>query len=168
MSILTKNEIIKLINEKKIKITPFDKSAIGPASVDLTLANEFLEFKKIDYIDVNKNSDYSKYTKKIVVKKYYNLPPGGYVLGITKETIKLPDNLCGWLGTRSRYARLGIMVHSTAAFVCPGVNNKQVLEIKNVSDCTLRLYPGTKILQIIFEKTSGTAKYNGKFKNQKL
>ena len=50
----------------------------------------------------------------------------------------------------------------------PGINNKQVLEIRNIGPLTLKLKPGTKICQLILEEAKGKAKYKGKFKNQKL
>ena len=37
--ILTKNEILKEIKRKNIKIEPFDEKSVGPASVDFTLDN---------------------------------------------------------------------------------------------------------------------------------
>ena len=49
----------------------------------------------------------------------------------------------------------------------PGVSNKQVLEISNMSSMPLALYPGTAICQMIFERTEGKAKYKGKFAKQR-
>ena len=94
--------------------------------------------------------------------------PGEFVLGITKEQVKLPEDVCGWLSGRSRFARLGLVVHVTAAFIQPGINNKQVLEIKNLGNSDLILKPGLKICQLILERTEGKAKYKGKFKKQSL
>ena len=76
--------------------------------------------------------------------------------------------MCGWLGGRTRFARLGLIVHITAAFVQPGINNKQVLEIKNTSSNTLVLKPGGKFCQLIIERTEGKARYKGRFRKQEL
>ncbi len=162
--ILTKNEIIKEIKKGRIKITPFESKNIGPASYDLTLGNEFRDFKP-GIIKVNNETDFRKYTNK-VIKDEIVLEPGDFILGITKEKITLPENICGWLGARSRFARIGLQIHVTAAFIQPGVSNKQVLELHNVSENTLILKAGTKIGQIVFERTEGKSKYKGKFKNQ--
>ena len=163
--ILTKDEILKEINSKNIAITPFNEDNIGAASYDVTLADTFRIFKKFE-VDVNEDTDYKKITKKIK-SEFYELKPGEFVLGLTEEKIKLPGNICGFITGRSRFARLGLMVHITACFIQPGVNNKQVLEIRNVGNCNLKLYPGTKVGQIIFEHCDGACKYKGKFKNQK-
>lgn len=88
-------------------------------------------------------------------------------MGITKERIKLGENICGWLEGRSRFARLGLLVHISAGFMQPGINNQQVLEIVNLGHRPLRLHAGTKICQFIFQTTKGKAKYEGKFKGQK-
>ncbi len=165
--ILTKNEILKEIKKGNIKITPFNKKNIGPASIDLTLDNKFRIFGKKRKIVLNEKTDY----KKIIQLKKLNqieLKPGDFALGITKETIKLPDNMCGWLSGRTRFARLGLLVHITASFVQPGINNKQVLEMRNVSPNTLVVKAGTRVCQLIIERTEGKARYKGKFKKQEL
>jgi len=165
--ILTKNEILKEIKKGRIKITPFRKENIGPASVDLTLSDKFRIFEGGKKMVLNDKTDYKKFTKGRKLKELA-LKPGDFALGITKETIKLPDNMCGWLGGRSRFARMGLIVHITAAFVQPGINNKQVLEIKNVSNNILVLKPGEKYCQLIIQRTEGKARYKGKFKRQEL
>ena len=58
------------------------------------------------------------------------------------------------------------MSHVTAPFICPGVSNKQVLEIFNAGKRKLKLYPNEKICQLILEQCKGKAKYNGMFKQQ--
>ena len=165
--ILTKQEILKEIKNKNITIVPFSKKNIGPASIDLTLDNKFRLFKNPKIIPIAEKTDNKKYTK-LVTKNKIILYPNEFIIGITKEKINLPNNICGWLTGRSRFARLGLQIHSTAAFMNPGINNKQVLEIYNLSPNPLELKPGTKICQLIFEKTEGKAKYKGKFKSQSL
>ena len=163
--ILTKSEILKEIKKKNIKITPFDSSAIGPASVDLTLDNQFRVFTCGLTYDVNDVSDYQQISKKVVADSIV-IKPQELVLGITKEKIQLSENICGWLQGRSRFARLGLLVHLTASFMPPGIENQQVLEIVNLGHRKLRLHAGTKICQFIFQRTQGKAKYQGKFKDQ--
>ena len=74
--------------------------------------------------------------------------------------------MSGRIEGRSRFARIGLMTHVTAGLVQPGSNNKQVLEISNMSPMPIALHPGTKICQIILEKIEGKANYTGKFQNQ--
>ena len=161
--ILTRDEILKEIMEGNIVINPFNPNSVGPASIDLTLDNQFRIFKK-GKIDL-KNFNYKKITK-LVRKNKITIKPGQLILGITKEKIKLADNLAGNLEGRSRYARLGLLVHISSNFVHPGVNNKQILEIRNDSNSEITLYSGLKICQLIINEVKGQAMYKGKFRDQ--
>jgi len=164
--ILAKNSILDEIKNKRIKISPFNIKNLGPASCDLTLDNNFRVYGGCKDFDVIEETDYKKFTK--LVKGPIKLKSGEFILGITKEKVTLADDICGWLTGRSRFARLGLQIHSTAAFLQPGINNKQVLEIYNLSPNTLKLKPGLKICQIIFERCEGKARYKGKFSSQEL
>lgn len=167
--ILTKNEVLKEIKKKRIKIEPFSQSNLGPGSYDLTLANEFRFFKGSKKVHLaDERADYKAITSKTVADKGIIIQPGQFILGITKEKISLPGDIAGWLQGRSRFARLGLSVHITASYLQPGISNKQVLEIFNASPTPFLLKPGTKICQLIFERCEGKAKYSGRFKKQSL
>lgn len=166
--ILTQKEILKQIAEEKVKITPFDKLSVGVASIDLTLSNKIRIFNNEGHALVNENVDYKKITKIIDINEGYILKPQELVLGITKEKITLPDNICGWLNSRSRFARIGLMSHISAPFICPGVSNHQILEIFNASQHKIKLMPNVKICQLVLQYCKGNAKYEGVFKNQTL
>ena len=167
MGILTHDEILKEIKAGNIVITPFCEDQVGPASVDLRLGNEFRVFKKLHNLyHVNNVSNFNEITELVTVEDHFVLMPGETVLGITLERIKLPSYLSGWLEGRSRFARLGLMVHITASFMQPGIDNHQVLEISNVSPIPLAIHPGTAICQFVFERTIGEATYQGIFKDQ--
>ena len=164
--ILTKDVILEEIKKKKIKVNPFVKKNIGAASLDITLDNKFRVFDNRKVV-LSEKVDYKKYSK-LVRKNEIVVMPGQFLLGISKEKIKLPGNICGWIYGRSRFARFGLTVHSTASFIQPGINNKQIFEISNMSNIPLVLKAGTRIGQIILERVEGEAKYKGKWSNQKL
>jgi dCTP deaminase len=168
MSILTHDEILKEISAGNIKIDPFQQECVGPASVDLHLGNEFRVFRKVhDIVRVTPDANYEEITEKVLVDEHLLLMPQETVLGITVEKISLASHLCGWLEGRSRFSRLGLLVHISASFMQPGIENKQVLEISNFSPTPMALHPGTPVCQFIFQYTIGSAKYQGKFRNQK-
>jgi len=169
ITVLSKEEILKQIKEGRIEIKPFNRDAVGPTSIDLTLGNKFRVFKKVRKIfHVKEDLKYEEVTKVVNVKDgdYLLLMPGELVHGITKEKIRLSEDLAGWIEGRSRFARIGLMIHVTAGLVQPCCYNKQVLEISNMSPMPIALYPGTRICQIILERIEGKAKYEGKFKDQ--
>jgi dCTP deaminase len=92
--------------------------------------------------------------------------PGETAHGLTRERITLPDDVCGWLQGRSRFARIGLMVHITASFMHPGIDNHQTLEMNNAGPMPLAIHPGIKICQFIFEELIGHGHYRGRFRDQ--
>ena len=70
----------------------------------------------------------------------------------------------GKLEGRSRYARMGVIIHTTSALVQPGSDNRQVLEIVNLAPFPIKLSAGMRISQIVFEYLkSPTSKPYSKF-----
>jgi dCTP deaminase len=167
MGVLTREEILKEIRQGTIEIDPFKEDQVGPGSIDLHLGNEFRVFKKLrNACVVEDRISLEDLSERIEVQDSFTLMPGETVLGITHERIKLPGSICGWLEGRSRFARMGLVIHMTASFVQPGINNRQVLEIGNLAPFPLVLKPGVRICQIILERTEGEASYRGRFMNQ--
>ncbi|MDH3211059.1 MAG: hypothetical protein OEM05_01115, partial [Myxococcales bacterium] len=117
-------------------------------------------------IDVRDGADYRDHTRVRRLDEPFVLEPGCTIHGITRERISLPSDLCGFLEGRSRFARLGLMIHVTSAFVQPGVSNRQVLEMSNVGGRPLRIHPGVRLCQIVLMRTDGDAVYRGRFADQ--
>jgi len=169
MAILTRDEIIRRVRSGEIGIDPFDERFVGPASIDLHLANQFRVFKRVrDIFHVTEEAAYEDVSEIVEVgdADYFVLMPGETCHGLTRERIRLPDTLCGWLQGRSRFARLGLMVHITAAFIQPGIDNHQALEINNAGPMPLALRPGIALCQFIFERTIGAGHYAGRYREQ--
>lgn len=66
--------------------------------------------------------------------------------------MELPSWLAAQVGGKSSLARIGIAIHVTAGFIDPGFCGRITLEIKNMGTLPVRLYPGMKIAQIVFEQ----------------
>lgn len=163
--ILTKEEILKEIAAGNIVIKPFSKKHLGPASLDITLSNEFCAFPTGHRITLSEKTDVEKFTKWYKARQQI-LKPGDFLLGKTIEKITLPTNVCGFISGRSRFARIGLSIDVTAFLIPPGVSNHQVFEIKNQFNHTVILKPGLRIAQIVFMQTKGEAKCTGKFDKQ--
>jgi dCTP deaminase len=165
--ILSDRTIREELAAGRIVIDPFTDDMIGPASIDLHLGDELRVFDEDRTpIDVNDDVDFRVHTTVTRLDAPFALSPGQTVLGITRERITLAADLCGWLEGRSRFARVGLMIHVTAGFVSPGIDNKQVLEISNVSDRVLYVHPRTRLCQIVIQRTDGSAVYSGRFAKQ--
>ena len=169
MSILGHSEILKEIEAGRIVIDPYDPESVGPASVDLRLSNAFRVFVRLPRnVAVTDAIDFRAATKGLWVEDddYLIMRPGETVLGMTQERVELAENLCGWLEGRSRFARLGLLVHISASFMQPGISNHQVLEMSNFGPIPLEIRPGTAICQFIFQRIEGTGRYQGVFQDQ--
>ena len=173
--ILTRNEILKAVQAGDIVIDPFEESALDAASYDMTLYHKIRVFieglNEIDLIEMAQDaSTLLNITRTIDVpaESYYLLKPGELVLGMTLEKLTLPQNIAGSLEGRSRFARMGLMVHVTASFLQPGINKtRQVFEIFNASRNAIKLRSGVRIAQVIFERCEGNAIYAGVYANQR-
>ena len=167
MAVLTRPAILAELAAGRLVIDPLEADQIGPASVDLTLADEIRVIEGDgEPIDLVEDVDYREHTRRLELRAPFRLEPGATIHGITRERIALPPDLCGLLEGRSRFARLGLMIHVTSAFVQPGVNNRQVLEISNVSGHPLHIHPGVRICQLVLLRTEGEARYRGRFADQ--
>jgi dCTP deaminase len=169
VSVLARSEILLEIKARRVKIEPFRPSCVRAASIDLHLANVFRVFQSPHkVIPVTDLTDFKRTTKGIRVPRGsgIQLSPSETVLGITEEKVTLPDNICGWLEGRSRFSRLGLLVHISASFVQPGIANNQVLELSNFGPSPLEIFPHTAVCQLILQRTIGTGHYRGLFEDQ--
>jgi dCTP deaminase len=161
--VLSDRDIKKAIEEKIIEITPKPdfKTQLGSCSIDLRLGNNFRIFdhSKNAFIDPTKKDYSNEITKEVRVEDgdRFVMQPGDFVLAVTLEKIKIPDNLLGRLEGRSSLGRLGIVVHSTASVFDPGWNGQAVLELGNLGRIPVALYPGMRICAMTFEQLSSKA-----------
>jgi dCTP deaminase len=167
MAVLTRDVILRELELGRLRIDPLAPDQVGPASIDLTLGREIRILEPGgDVIPIRDEEDFRDHSIEATLDAPYVLPPGGTIHGITVERITLPEDLCGFLEGRSRFARLGLMIHVTSAFVQPGVSNRQVLEMSNVAGHPLQIHAGVRLCQIVLMRTEGRATYRGRFAQQ--
>ncbi len=153
-----------------IVITPFLKKreALDLDSIDLRLGSRFLlpSSWQQPFFSPDESSSRSLHLETHVpLGKYLVVPAHQTVLGATLEFIKLPFDLSGEIFTKSSVARTFIVVE-TAPWIHPGYRGCLTLEIANVSNTPVLLYPGRLIGQLILlENTGGTMteKLSGKY-----
>lgn len=165
---LCDRDIERYMAEERIRITPLpDADMISGVSVDIRLGNKFRVFQAhaapfIDLsgpraeVDAALNSVMSD---EIVLAEdgVFILHPAELALGVTLESVTLPDDIVGWLDGRSSLARLGLMVHVTAHRIDPGWSGNIVLEFYNSGKLPLALRPHMKIGALNFELMTGPA-----------
>ena len=157
--ILSDRSLREEIAAGRIVIDPFDDSCVQPSSVDLRLDHRFLVFRNhaMGHIDVR--TDLSALTEQVEVAgdDPFILHPGEFVLGSTSERVGVPDDLVARLEGKSSLGRLGLLIHSTAGYVDAGWDGQLTLELSNVANLPITLYPGMKIGQISFMRMTTPA-----------
>ena len=165
--ILTRDVILREIATGRLAVDPFDPAQVGPGSIDLHLGDEIRVMAGgPDEIQVTEDADYRTITRLQRLDDPYVLRPSETIHGITRERLRLPPDVAGWLEGRSRYARLGLMIHVTSGFVAPGVDSRQVLEMSNVAGRPLVIHAGVAVCQVVLQRCEGEAVYTGRFRNQ--
>ena len=155
MAILSDIDIRKALACGSIHISDLKDEHIGSCSIDLRLGNQFRVFKHAEVTHVDPREGLDEGIMDLVEKKdsdAFIIHPGEFVLGSTVEFVKIPTHLVGRLDGRSSWGRLGIIIHSTAGSVQPGYEGQLTLEIANISKVPVKLWPGSRICQITFER----------------
>ena len=162
--VLSDRDIKKYIKEGKIKVNPKPnfREQLGPCSLDLHLGNVFKIFKPSDYpyLDLKRKIDFNDLMEEIKIKDDapFILQPRAFVLTTTKEEFALSNDIIARLDGRSSLARIGVVVHLTAARFDPGWQGKAVMELGNLGSMPVVLYAGvTRICALTFETLSSPA-----------
>ena len=66
------------------------------------------------------------------------------------ERIALPDDIVATLDGKSSLGRLGLVVHQTAGVIDAGFDGHITLELANMANLPITVYPGMRIAQISF------------------
>jgi dCTP deaminase len=145
----------QVAEQGSLVITPLlcrDKRELFDAdSVDLRLGCHFLLPKTLDrpFFSPDRSSASSLYAQvHVQLGQFLVVPAHQTILGATLEFIKLPDDLSGQVLTKSSVARTFIVVE-TAPWIHPEYRGCLTLEIANVSNTPVLLYPGRRICQLI-------------------
>ncbi|MFC7072694.1 dCTP deaminase [Halovenus rubra] len=161
--ILSDGDILSRLESGELVIEPLDDIdlQVQPASVDLRLGREFLEFEhtNIPCIHPQSESEIAEYVTETVVDEDsdFILHPGDFVLGTTKERVEIPADLIAHVEGRSSLGRLAIVVHATAGLCDPGYKGQITLELSNLGAAPVALEPGMRISQLTFTELSSTA-----------
>src|SRR5881394_4657993 len=173
--VLSDATIARLLAEGRIGIDPYDEALLQPSSVDVRADRFFRVFHnaRYPYIDVKQPQEELTELVEIDDERPFILHPGEFVLGSTLERVRLPDDLVARLEGKSSLGRLGLLIHSTAGFIDPGWDGHVTLELSNVANLPVTIYPVMKIGQISFMQMTepartpyGASEIGSKYKGQ--
>jgi dCTP deaminase len=159
--VLSDRTIRRLLEEGRIGIDPFDESLIQPSSVDVRVDRLFRVFhnNRYPFIDVREEQEDLTELVEVEDDSPFVLHPGEFVLGSTLERVTLPDDLVARLEGKSSLGRLGLLIHSTAGFIDPGWDGHVTLELANVANLPITVYPEMKIGQLSFVQLTEPAEH---------
>lgn len=183
--ILGHSELRDAWKSKRIVFSPdIETDQIGLSSIDLRLGFEFSKLRAKKGITINPssdefdpeglftNEDYSK-PDKLGRPRTFELGTHEFVVGFTREEVRLPNDLAASIEGRSRLARYGLSVHTTAPHIHPAWIGHIALELYNHGPIPMQLRPGVdRVCHLIFQEVKSpippeVAKAMGTFVRQK-
>jgi dCTP deaminase len=174
--LLSDRDLKKALADGRMGLTPYDESMVQPSSIDVRLDRYFRVFANHRYTHIDPAAQQDDLTEQIEPDgdEPFILHPGEFVLGSTLEVITLGDDLASRLEGKSSLGRLGLLTHSTAGFIDPGFSGHVTLELSNVANLPIKLYPGMKIGQICVLQLSspsehpyGSSVYGSRYQDQR-
>ncbi len=177
--ILSHDDIVRDIKPGALIFNPpLEAEQIRESSIDLPLGNEFFRWMRLEEIERDPDPAISSPERRIRLKLpprelaghleevqrlftkrtsisndgIFALNPGDFVLVQVSQYMQLPDYLAGRVEGRTRFARTGLEVHSTAPTIRAGWSGHLTLELKNVGPLVFLLTPGDRICQVILER----------------
>ncbi|MGC8568957.1 MAG: dCTP deaminase [Nitrososphaeria archaeon] len=167
MSVLTHDEIMRVIRSGELVIEPFDESIVRENGLDLRVGYEYAQYayegQIVDPCELSTSSDLFK----IVEAKDGKIPvpPRSFVLLTTLERVKFPPNVVGFCNLRSTLARYGLSMSPTIVDV--GFEGNITIEIINSSGNYIVLRPNMRFLHVILAEAKGSYSYRGSYLGQK-
>ena len=174
--VLSDRSIKEALAQGRIVIDPLGDDCVQPSSVDLHVDQLFRVFRNHSQRVIDVREAQEDLTELIDVgpDDPMILHPGEFLLGSTIERVVLPADLVARLEGKSSLGRLGLLIHSTAGFVDAGWDGHLTLELSNVANLPITLYPGMKIGQISFlrmttsaERPYGSGELRSKYQHQR-
>ncbi|MBI2475627.1 MAG: dCTP deaminase [Candidatus Taylorbacteria bacterium] len=166
MSVITKKQILERVQKGEIVFSPsLDIFQLQEHAVDLRLGFTFLIPKiwhltargreSLDITHFDKQNGEFFDVVELEEGQYFELLPQEYVLVSTLETIKVPKDLMAVVYPRSSTNRKGLSLDLTG-IVDSGYEGQLTLPIRNnTRSQAVRLYPGERVCQIVFEELTG-------------
>jgi dCTP deaminase len=174
--LLSDRDIRAEVEAGRLAVEPWDAALVQPSSVDVRLDRFFRVFNNSRYTHIDPSVQQDELTALVEPEgdEPFVLHPGEFVLGSTLEIVTLPEDLAGRLEGKSSLGRLGLLTHSTAGFIDPGFTGHITLELSNVANLPITLWPGMKIGQLCLFRLSsaaehpyGSAVYGSRYQDQR-
>lgn len=167
MSVLTREEIRAYIQSGKLAFEPaLDAFQMQPHAVDLRLGYEFRlpktwaltdrgrEALSVDYLNPLNGDLFEVIT--LTNGQYFEVLPGEFVIVTTLEKVQLSDDVMSVLYPRTSFNRRGLAVDLSGIIDVRYKGHLTIPVRNNTHTQTIRLYPGERMCQIIFQTLAST------------
>ncbi len=146
---------------KRLVISPLldedEQAKLGQAAVDVRLG---FDFGLVTASSIASISEFQTDGAPASFGRFYRreyvpfgacitIHPHQFMLAQTLEYIRLPYDLMAYVVGRSTWGRVGLTV-ATAIGVHPGFSGSLTLELRNLGETPLTLYPGQTVAQLFF------------------
>jgi dCTP deaminase len=161
--ILSDRDIKQAIEGGEIIMKPFDEKRLQPASYDILLGNLFLvnDAHSSPFIDPVTKVFTKTQEVKLKDNEVFVLHPGVSILGYSRDYFG-SDHYLIEVNGKSSLARIGLLVHNSAALINPGHFLNVALELCNLNNVPIILHPGMPIAQLTFAQLSSPPLQNYK------
>lgn len=176
MTMLGRQEMVNRLRDGSLTVSPLlSNSQVGVSSIDLRMGNVVLmaRARGSSHVEpmtavpgaggrhggeLERRQKHERY--ELTFHMRLLLHPGALALVPTLEWVRLPQNLMGMVTARSTWAREGLSI-ATATLIEPGYEGTVTLELANLGQIPIALYPGLELAQIAFAKIPDVAPPEG-------
>lgn len=171
MTTLSTERIIERLREKDLSkrlvvsplLDPDEQAKAGQAAIDVRLGFEFalVTASSLGVIDEYADNPENRplHFQSLYRREYVPfgtgivIHPHQFMLATTLEYIRLPPDLMAYVAGRSTWGRLGLIV-ATAVGIHPNFAGSLTLELRNLGETPLKIYPGQTIAQLFFHEVN--------------
>jgi dCTP deaminase len=169
--ILSDRNLVKLIKSNRLVIEPLAKDAIQQNGIDFSIADELgvgTSTSNSEILNSKSSADIKKFFQIAKSEEgHFIFSPLHHYLLTTNENIKMPNDLMGFCGLRSTFARLGFM--SPLTIIDAGFEGTLTIGVFYGGHSPIRVPIGCRFLHVVFAQLMEEAgiPYQGHYKKQK-
>ncbi|MGP2449836.1 dCTP deaminase domain-containing protein [Pantoea stewartii] len=166
--ILSNNDIVNFIDDRKLIIENFNKECMRPSSYLLRIGSKLLKMKNgTELIDTKKDDTFKFFEEVLISDDGVIINPGDFILASSVEKLSFDESICGDLFQLSCYARIGLQLNFSSCHIAAtfGIDKPSSItfEITNFSNRPIKVYPNVKFchLRVHEQKSSSSIRYRG-------
>lgn len=169
--ILSDSKLKRLISSKCLVIEPLSDDSIQQNGVDFRMTDELAMRASAEISEIIDGASTDSVKKSFHVSKsvdgYFVLAPLQNYLLTTREHLKMPNDLMGFCGLRSTFARLGFV--SPLTIIDAGFEGTLTISVFYGGNNPIKVPVGCRFLHVVFAKLMGKVEtpYQGHYNKQK-